>query len=89
MLSYNILANGYEEFVCITDNLSDGAKFFQKGKKQVFFFDDFLGSNVFEPVEKDFDKKLVSFIDAIKREKDKVFILTTREIYSIMKLKVE
>ena len=79
MLSYNILANGYEEFVCITDNLSDGAKFFQKGKKQVFFFDDFLGSNVFEPVEKDFDKKLVSFIDAIKREKDKVFILTTRE----------
>lgn len=79
MLSYNILASGYEEFVCITDNLSDGAKLFQKGKKQVFFFDDFLGSNVFEPVEKDFDKKLTSFIDAIKREKDKVFILTTRE----------
>jgi hypothetical protein len=79
MLAYKILANGYEEFVCIEDNLSDGAKLFQKGKKQVFFFDDFLGSNVFEPSEKDFDNKLVTFIDAIKREKDKVFILTTRE----------
>jgi len=80
MLVYNILANGYEEFVCIEDNLSDGAKLFQKGKKQVFFFDDFLGSNTFEPGGgKNFDNKLVSFIDAIKREKDKVFILTTRE----------
>ena len=79
MLSYNLLANGYEEFVYITDSLNDGAKLFQKGKKQVFFFDDFLGSNIFEHTEKDFDKKLVSFIDAVKREKDKVFILTTRE----------
>jgi len=79
MLAYHILADGYEEFVCIVDNLSDGAKLFQKEKKQVFFFDDFLGSNVFEYSEKDFDKKLIAFIDAIKREKDKVFILTTRE----------
>ena len=78
MLVYNILAKGYEEFVCITDNLDDGSKMFVKGKKQVFFFDDFLGANVFEPSE-NFDKKLVSFINAVKRENDKLFILTTRE----------
>jgi hypothetical protein len=90
MLVYNILADGYEEFVCIQDNLNDGAKLFQKGRKQVFFFDDFLGSNVFEPLEKDFDKKLISFIDAIKREKDKIFILTTREyILSEAKIRYE
>ena len=90
MLAYNILAEGYEEFICIENDLSDGAKLFQKGKKQVFFFDDFLGSNVFEPSEKDFDKKLISFIDAIKREKDKVFILTTREyILSEAKMRYE
>jgi hypothetical protein len=90
MLAYNILAEGYEEFVCIEDNLSNGTKLFQKGKKQVFFFDDFLGSNVFEPSEKDFDSKLISFIDAVKREKDKIFILTTREyILSEAKLRYE
>lgn len=90
MLAYNALANGFEEFVCIQDNLNDGAKLFQKGKKQVFFFDDFLGSNVFEPGEKDFDRKLISFIDAIKREKDKIFILTTREyILSEAKIRYE
>jgi hypothetical protein len=90
MLVYNILADGYEEFVCIQDNLNDGAKLFQKGRKQVFFFDDFLGSNVFEPFEKDFDKNLISFIDAIKREKDKIFILTTREyILSEAKIRYE
>ena len=90
MLVYNILAIGYDEFVCIQDNLKDGAKLFQKGRKQVFFFDDFLGSNVFEPTEKDFDKKLISFIDAIKRENDKIFILTTREyILSEAKIRYE
>ncbi|OJV87444.1 MAG: hypothetical protein BGO34_10200 [Bacteroidia bacterium 44-10] len=90
MLAYNALANGFEELVCIQDNLNDGVKLFQKGKKQVFFFDDFLGSNVFEPGEKDFDRKLISFIDAIKREKDKIFILTTREyILSEAKIRYE
>jgi len=79
MLAYHFLANGYEQLVYLASGLNDGAKLFQRGKKQVFFFDDFLGSNVFENTEKDFDKKLVSFIEAIQRERDKVFILTTRE----------
>ncbi len=78
-LVYSILANGYEEFVYIENNLDDAAKLFQKGKRQIFFYDDFLGSNFFDPSEKNFDSKLIHFIDAIKREPDKLFILTTRE----------
>lgn len=80
MLIYQLLASGYEELVCIEDNLRDGARMFQEGKMQVFFFDDFLGSNTFEPGEKGFEGKLLSFINAIKREKkSKLFIMTTRE----------
>ena len=80
MLIYQLLASGYEEFVCIEDNLRDGASMFQEGKRQVFFFDDFLGSNAFEPGEKGFEGKLLSFINAIKREKkSKLFVMTTRE----------
>jgi|WetSurMetagenome_2_1015567.scaffolds.fasta_scaffold10366_2 hypothetical protein len=79
MIVYNLLAKGYEEFICIEENLDEASKLFQKGKKQVFFFDDFLGSNVFEPGEKRFDRKLITFIKGIQREKDKMFIMTTRE----------
>lgn len=90
MLSYQILADGYEEFICITDNLNDAAKLFQKGKKQIFYFDDFLGSNTFEIHEKGFDKNLTIFIDAVQNEKDKLFILTTREyILSEAKCRLE
>lgn len=90
MLIYDILANGYEMFVCIEENLDEAAGIFQKGKKQIFFFDDFLGSNVFEKHEKRFDRKLIDFIIAAQREKDKLFIMTTREyILSEAKLHYE
>ena len=79
MLVYDFLARGYEEYINIQTNLDEAAKMFQKGKKQVFFYDDFLGSNVFEPGEKNFDKKLIEFIGGIKRDRDKMFIMTTRE----------
>lgn len=79
MLAYDILAHGFNEFVCIENNLRDGARLFQEGKTQVFFFDDFLGSNTFFYGEKDFENKLVSFIKAVQRSKGKLFIMTTRE----------
>lgn len=79
MLVYEILtAMKYDEFVCIEDNLHDAAGLFQEGKKQVFFFDDFLGSNTFVE-ETGFENKLISFIKAIRRESGKMFVLTTRE----------
>ena len=43
MLMYNILSNGYEEFVKI-NSMDDAAQKLTQGKKQVFFYDDFLGA---------------------------------------------
>ena len=48
-------------------------------KKQIFFFDDFLGKTFFEHGEKGFESKLLSFIRYIRKTKDKLLILTTRE----------
>ena len=78
MLVNYLLSEGYEEFVKLA-GIGDAAQKLQKGKKQVFFFDDFLGSTFFQNDEKGFDQKLVAFIEKVKYETDKIFILSTRE----------
>lgn len=69
------------ELVMVTDNISQAEEIFDTNKKQIFFFDDFLGS--FQ-----FDEKMVGgrdlvslnrFIDSIQKSKNKLLILTTRE----------
>jgi hypothetical protein len=66
--------------VYLNQSIDDGYEFFVDGKKQVFFFDDFLGKNFFEkknnPNE---DNRIVKFIEKIKRSPDKILILATRE----------
>ena len=69
----------YEEFYYTNSNIDDLAKVMQSGKRQVFFYDDFLGQISFEEGEKNFDSRIVAFIKACQRESDKLFILTTRE----------
>lgn len=69
----------YEEFYYTNSNIDDLTKVWQTGKKQVFFYDDFLGQVTLENGEKNFDSRIVSFIKACQRENDKLFILTTRE----------
>jgi hypothetical protein len=55
-------------------------QYYQEGKKQIFFFDDFLGKNFFEgKLQPNEDNKLVKFIDKIKKSPDKLLILATRE----------
>ena len=79
MLVYDKLAHGYDEFYFIPSDIDDAVEVFDESKKQLFFFDDFLGSNIFEPGERKFDQKILSFIEKIQHSKDKYFILTTRE----------
>lgn len=78
MLVNYLLSEGYEEFIKL-EGIGDAAQKLQEGKKQIFFFDDFLGSTFFQNDEKGFDQKLVSFIEKVKYETDKIFILSTRE----------
>lgn len=79
MLVYELLAKGMEEFIYIPSDIDDAVEMFKENRKQVFFYDDFLGSTVFEAGEKNFDQKLLSFIAKVRRSDNKLFILTTRE----------
>ena len=79
MLVYRMLANDIDEFVFIPSDIDDAVDMFEEERAQVFFFDDFLGSTVFEKGERKFDQKILSFIEKVKRSKNKYFILTTRE----------
>lgn len=81
MLVYVLLSKkdaNYDQFYFIPKEIDDASEVFQEGVKQVFFFDDFLGNTRFTP-EKNFDSRLVNFIHAVQRSKDKLFIMSTRE----------
>ena len=81
MLVYNYLAHGYEEFIYVVDDLDNASKVYEKNKKQVFFFDDFLGSNFFDIQKQStsFENKLITFINRIQKSPNSLFIMTTRE----------
>lgn len=78
MLVYTMLARGYEEFVYV-DDMDTAAKMFSKEKRQIFFFDDFLGANCFVQQSVSFENKLITFIDKVRNSKHTLFILSTRE----------
>ena len=79
MLVYELLSKDYDTFTYIIGSLDEAANAFLEGKKQVFFFDDFLGASVFENGGSGFARKLLALIEKIKRVKNKTLILTTRE----------
>lgn len=79
MLVYDYLAHGYDDFINISGSIDSAASMLKNDRKQVFFFDDFLGASVFEDFGTGFAQKLLSFIRYIKTDNSKVFILTTRE----------
>lgn len=66
------------EFCDIEESISEAENIFHREKKQIFYFDDFLGSNYFEAIENKKDSHIVKFIDRIKNDKSKIFILTSR-----------
>ena len=79
MLVYTMLASGYEEFVYVTEDMDNAASLYDKEKRQIFFFDDFLGSNSFVPQSLSFENKLITFIEKVKNSKHALFVLSTRE----------
>lgn len=79
ILTLEYLKDGYEDFIFIPDKIDCALELYDENKKQIFLFDDFLGSNSFEPAAKNFDSNLAIFINRIRNVNNKKFILTTRE----------
>lgn len=73
------LDQGYEIIKVRTD-IREAIQAYQADVKQVFLYDDFLGSTALDmKMNKNEGKELLSFLGRISRQKGKKFILTTRE----------
>lgn len=79
MIVYDFLACNYQ-LVHVIDSIQEAESVFApKGIKQIFYFDDFLGSNYFQiknRVSK--DSSILYFIDRVVNTKNKYMILTSR-----------
>ncbi|MEZ9056693.1 restriction endonuclease [Vibrio pelagius] len=71
------LVEGYE-LVNVTSSIKEAMKVYKEGKRQIFYYDDFLGSNFLEYIEGKEDSDIVNFINAVKKDNTKKFILTSR-----------
>lgn len=82
MLLYAQLEEGYEPVV-IQGNVAEGKRLFSKKKKQIFYYDDFLGETFLgdraEYLGRNEDAALVDFIEMVRTSDHGRFVLTTRE----------
>lgn len=68
------------ELVVISRDMKEVLNTYSPNKKMIFYYDDFLGTTFLtEHLPKNEDSDLVKFISNIKEDKNKKFILTTRE----------
>ncbi len=82
MLLFQHLESGFEAVSVLTD-LQDAKHLYQVGKKQIFYFDDFMGSTFLGEKGSTFtrnqDTAILEFIEMIRRSPTARLILTTRE----------
>jgi len=76
-LCLEYVARDYE-FLDIEESLNEAESVYRRGTKQIFYFDDFLGSNYFEAIENKKDSHIIKFMDRIKSDNTKKFVLTSR-----------
>lgn len=82
MLLYKHLANGFEPII-VREDFAEAKAMFQKGKSQVFYFDDFMGTTFLgdkgsSDQQREY-RAIIEFIEMVRKAKDKLLILTTRE----------
>jgi len=77
MLIWEYTLNEYE-FINISENIKEAFSLYSPNpnKKQIFYYDDFLGTT---NLTKNEDSSLILFISKINKSKNKKMILTTRE----------
>lgn len=76
-LALEYIADGYE-FFQVAEKISEAESVFQKERKQVFYFDDFLGSNYTSAISGHEGSHISQFIARIAKDRTKKFILTSR-----------
>lgn len=78
-LAIYYMLKGYE-FCDIEENISEGESLFREKeqKKILFYCDDFLGSNMYDAINNKKDSHIVKFINRIRKDNSKKFILTSR-----------
>jgi adenylate kinase family enzyme len=73
----NYVIDGYQ--LCyIEDSIAEAEELFNREKKQLFYFDDFLGRNYLMALGRHEDSHVINFIKRIGKSKNKRFILTSR-----------
>ena len=66
------------ELCFIENSLNEAEKNYDEARKQVFYFDDFLGRNFLLALNNHQDSHVINFIKRIARDSKKRFILTSR-----------
>jgi len=73
-----LLAEDFE-LIYINENIREAEDVFEVDKKQIFYFDDFLGANYLELINpQNNDSAIVNFISRISKSDNKLMILTSR-----------
>lgn len=78
-LSILYTAKGYE-FCDIEENITEAESLYRENEKKkiLFYCDDFLGSNIYDAINNKKDSHIVKFINRIRKDNTKKFILTSR-----------
>lgn len=77
---YMLMSEEKYEFAYVNSDINMAYKKFKHDKKQIFLYDDFLGTTFLgDGLRKNEDSDIVKFIHKINHSKNKYFILTTRE----------
>lgn len=66
------------KFYNIENSINEAESIYKRDEKQIFYFDDFLGANYLNAIEDKKDSHIVKFMDRIKKDQIKRFILTSR-----------
>jgi DNA polymerase III delta prime subunit len=80
VLLVNYIGHDFEGF-SITDDISEAFQVYNKSKKQIFYYDDFLGQSRIgdNSGRRDDGRNLLRFIESVRGSNNTRFILTTRE----------
>lgn len=74
---FEYAAQGYQ-LVVVHESIIEAEKIYNPEWQQIFYFDDFLGSNFLSAIDAKQDSHIVSFMKRVSKDSSKRFILTTR-----------